>query len=177
MLQLCFGDSVKGSLTCAPHMSNTVGGVTAVVLSSAKPLETPLQKAAFAVYRTLAALGKRGPYEMGALLKYERSLPAAARHALVARWRTLQAENAPLRAVVDGQLCSVPADFYDTAILSKVPAGNFLTAQLIGKVLSECNLGISDQLIYRRIERLVKAGKLTQVTQGSGPYENILRLP
>ena len=55
MLQLCFGDSVKGSLTCAPHMSNTVGGVTAVVLSSTKPLETPLQKAAFAVYRTLAA--------------------------------------------------------------------------------------------------------------------------
>lgn len=79
MLQLCFGDSVKGSLTCAPHMSNTVGGVTAVVLSSAKPLETPLQKAAFAVYRTLAALGERGPYEMGALLKYERPLPAAAR--------------------------------------------------------------------------------------------------
>ena len=102
---------------------------------------------------------------------------AADRHALAARWRTLQAENAPLRAVVDGQLCSVPADFYDTAILEKVPAGNFLIAQLIGKVLSECNLGISDQLIYRRIERLVKAGKLTQVTQGSGPYENILRLP
>ena len=49
MLQLCFGDSVKGSLTCAPHIGNTIGGATAVVLSSAKPLETPLQKAAFAV--------------------------------------------------------------------------------------------------------------------------------
>lgn len=320
MLQLCFGDSVKGSLTCAPHIGNTIGGATAVVLSSAKPLETPLQKAAFAVYRTLtapfykhraqkeqarrcaeavpvdyepndvlallgglnegpvagdlmsdarkefvrtwlcfsphgdapaseadaehywqacqtdlqalltrsaageplriwcdftpgsrcglhaaaalledapceitvveppeletngsvtrrAALGERGPYEMGALLKYERPLPAADRQALAARWHTLQAENAPLRAVVDGQLCSVPADFYDTAILAKVPAGSFLTAQLIGKVLSECNLGIGDQLIYRRIEHLVKAGKLTQVTQGSGPYEAILHLP
>ena len=124
-----------------------------------------------------AALGERGPYEMGALLKYERPLPAADRHALAARWHTLQAENAPLRAVVDGQLCSVPADFYDTAILSKAPAGNFLTAQLIGKVLSECNLGIGDQLIYRRIAHLVKTGKLTQVTQGSGPYEAILHLP
>ena len=320
MIQLCFGDSVKGTLTCAPHIGNTIGGATAVVISTDKPLDTPLQKAAFAVYRTLAApfykrraqkqearrraeavpvdyesndviallgdlnegpiagglmsearkevvrawlcfsphgdapaseadlehywqacqtdlqalltraaagepvriwcdftpgsrcglhaaaalleeapceitvveppeletngsvtrraaLGERGPCEMGALLKYERPLPAAERHALAARWRTLQAENAPLRAVVDGQLCSVPADFYDTAILSKAPAGNFLTAQLIGKVLSECNLGIGDQLIYRRIERLVKAGKLTQVTQGSGPYEDILRLP
>ena len=55
MIQLCFGDSVKGTLTCAPHIGNTIGGATAVVISTDKPLDTPLQKAAFAVYRTLAA--------------------------------------------------------------------------------------------------------------------------
>ena len=54
MIQLCFGDSVKGTLTCAPHIGNTIGGATAVVISADKPLDTPLQKAAFAVYRTLA---------------------------------------------------------------------------------------------------------------------------
>ena len=54
MIQLCFGDSVKGTLTCAPHIGNTIGGATAVVISTDKPLDTPLQKAAFAVYRTLA---------------------------------------------------------------------------------------------------------------------------
>ena len=53
MIQLCFGDSVKGTLTCAPHIGNTIGGATAVVISTDKPLDTPLQKAAFAVYRTL----------------------------------------------------------------------------------------------------------------------------
>ena len=31
MIQLCFGDSVKGTLTCAPHIGNTIGGATAVV--------------------------------------------------------------------------------------------------------------------------------------------------
>ena len=60
MIQLCFGDSVKGTLTCAPHIGNTIGGATAVVISTDKPLDTPLQKAAFAVYRTLAALEERG---------------------------------------------------------------------------------------------------------------------
>ena len=42
MIQLCFGDSVKGTLTCAPHIGNTIGGATAVVISTDKPLDTPL---------------------------------------------------------------------------------------------------------------------------------------
>ena len=40
MIQLCFGDSVKGTLTCAPHIGNTIGGATAVVISTDKPLDT-----------------------------------------------------------------------------------------------------------------------------------------
>ncbi len=317
MLQLCFGDSVKGSLVCAPHMGKTLGGTTAVIISTDKPLETPLQKAAFAVYRTLAApfykrraqkqevrrcaeavpvdyepndvvallgnlnegpivdslmsdarkafvqdwlcfsphgdeagtdadmeqywqarqkdlqtllaradagepvriwcdftpgvqcglyaaaalledtpceitvvqspefetkdgvtrraaLGERGPGEMGALLRYERPLPDADRHALAAHWRKLQQENAPLRAEINGRLTSVPADFYDATIVSKAPAGEFMTAQLIGKVLAECNLGIGDQLIYHRIEQLIQTGQLQKVKSGMGPYQDIL---
>lgn len=317
MIQLCFGDSIKGSLKCAPHMGNTVGCATAVVLSSSKPLETPLQKAAFAVYRTLATpfykrraqkeqtrrlaeavpvdyepndvlalianlnegpiagdlmsdarkeevrtwlcfsphgdapadeaevehywqacqndlqalftragagepvrlwydhtpgslcglyaaaalletvpcaitvieapeietkgkvtrrctLGERGPGEMGGLLPYERPLSEKERHALAAHWQELQKENAPLRAVVDGELRSVPQDFYDAAIWAKVPQGQFVTAQLIGTVLVQCNLGIGDQLIYRRIAHFIKEGRLQIVTWGEGPYQHML---
>ncbi len=317
MLQLCFGDSVKGSLVCAPHMGKTLGGATAVIISTDKPLDTPLQKAAFAVYRTLAApfykrraqkqearrcaeavpvdyepndvaallndlnegaiagelmsnarkefvrgwlcfsphgdeagtdanveqywqacqkdlqtlltragagepvrvwcdftpgaqcglyaaaalledipceitvvqspefetkdgvtrraaLGERHPGELGKLLRYERPLSDTDRHALAAQWRKLQQENAPLRAEVNGQLTSVPADFYDATIVSKAPAGEFMTAQLIGKVLAECNLGIGDQLICRRIEQLIQAGQLQKVKSGVGPYQDIL---
>ena len=319
MLQLCFGDSVKGSLTCAPHMGNTIGGATAVILSSSKPLETPLQKAAFAVYRTLAtpfykrraqkaearrraeaipvdyepndvvallsnlnegpiagglmsearkeavrawlcfsphgdeagtdadveqywqacqkdlqtlltragagepvriwcdftpgaqcglyaaaalledapceitvvetpeyetkgnvtrraALNERGPSEIGGLLQYERPLPAADRHTMAAHWRKLQQENAPLRATVDGELCSVPENFYDETILSKAPVGDFVLVQLIGLVLAECNLGIGDQLVYHRIEQMKKAGKFQHVQTRKGPYREIIRL-
>ena len=318
MLQLCFGDSVKGTLTCAPHIGNTIGGATAVVISTDKPLDTPLQKAAFAVYRTLtasfykrraqkqearrraeavpvdyesndviallgnlnegpiagglmsearkevvrawlcfsphgdtagtdadvepywqacqkdlqtlltragagepvriwcdftpgsqcglyaaaalledapcqitvvetpeletkdgvtrrAALGERHPGELGKLLQYERPLSDADRHALAAQWRKLQQENAPLRAEVDGQLTSVPADFYDEIILSKAPAGDFVLVQLIGLVLAECNLGIGDQLVYHRIEQMKAAGKFTHVQTRQGPYREIIR--
>ena len=319
MLQLCFGDSIKGSLVCAPHIGNTIGGATAVVISTDKPLETPLQKAAFAVYRTLAApfykrraqkqearrraetvpvdyepndvvallgdlnegpiagdlmsdarkefvrawlcfsphgdeaetdadveqywqasqkdlqtlltranagepvriwcdhtpgaqcglyaaaalledapceitvvqppeletkdgvtrratLGERGPTEMGALLKYERPLSAADRHAMAAHWRKSQQENTPLRATVDGELRSVPEDFYDETILSKAPAGDFVLVQLIGLVLAECNLGIGDQLVYHRIEQMKKDGKFQHVQTRKGPYREIIRL-
>ena len=318
MLQLCFGDSIKGTLTCAPHIGNTIGGATAVILSTDKPLDTPLKKAAFAVYRTLAApfykrraqkqearrraeavpvdyepndvvallgdlnegpiagelmsdarkefvrawlcfsphgdetatdadveqywqacqkdlqtlmtraragepvriwydhtpaslcglyaaaalledapcqitvietpeletkdgvtrranLGERGPTEMGALLQYERSLPDADRHALAAHWRKLQKENAPLRAEQNGRLTSVPADFYDAMILSKAPANEIMVAQLIGKVLVECHLGISDQLIYRRIAQLKTTGKFLSVQPSPAPYREIIR--
>ncbi len=318
MLQLCFGDSIKGALTCAPHIGNTIGGATAVILSTDNPLDTPLKKAAFAVYRTLAApfykrraqkqearrraeavpvdyepndvvallgdlnegpiagdlmsdarkefvrawlcfsphgdetatdadveqywqacqkdlqtlmtraragepvriwydhtpaslcglyaaaalledapcqitvietpeletkdgvtrranLGERGPTEMGALLQYERPLPDADRHALAAHWRKLQQENAPLRAEQNGRLTSVPADFYDAMILSKAPANEIMVAQLIGKVLVECHLGIGDQLIHRRIEHLKTTGKFTTVHPNEAPYQEIIR--
>ena len=317
MIQLCFGDSIKGSLKCAPHMGDTLGSATAVIVSSTKPLDTPLKRAALAVYRTVAApfykrraqkeearrraaavpvdyepndvlaltanlnegpiagdlmsearketvrawlcfaphggegstdadvkhywqacekdlqtlltragagepvrlwsdhtpgnqcglhaavallenmpckitvveapetetkgsvtrrctLGERGPAEMGALLQQERPLPEKERHALAAHWRKLQKENAPLRAVVNGVLCSVPSDFYDAAILAKVPTGEFVTAQLIGTVLTQSNLGISDQLIYHRIEHFIQEGRLRITTRGEGPYQHML---
>ena len=41
-------------------------------------------------------------------------------------WRKLQAENAALRAVVNGRLVSVKADFYDQFIEREMPAGEFL---------------------------------------------------
>lgn len=122
-----------------------------------------------------ATLGERGPTEMGALLQYERPLPDTDRHALAARWRSLQAENAPLRAEQNHRLTSVPAGFYDAMILSKTPANEIVVAQLIGKVLAECRLGISDQLIYRRIEHLKRSGKFLSVQPSPAPYQEIIR--
>ena len=82
-------------------------------------------------------------------------------NALSHRWRQLQAENAPLRAVVNGQLHSVPVDFYDGMLLSRLPeAGQTLRlAELIGWTLAECRPGIGDWWLARRAEVLAAQGK------------------
>ena len=102
------------------------------------------------------------PEELDRLLENGcREVPRAMLNALSHRWRQLQAENAPLRAVVNGQLHSVSVDFYDGMLLSRLPeAGQTLRlAELIGRTLAECRPGIGDWWLARRAEALAAQGK------------------
>lgn len=109
-----------------------------------------------------ASWGEVAPEELDRLLEHGcREVPRAMLNALSHRWRQLQAENAPLRAVVNGQLHSVPVDFYDGMLLSRLPeAGQTLRlAELIGRTLAECRPGIGDWWLARRAEALAAQGK------------------
>ena len=109
-----------------------------------------------------ASWGEVAPEELDRLLEHGcREVPRAMLNALSHRWRQLQAENAPLRAVVNGQLHSVPVDFYDGMLLSRLPeAGQTLRlAELIGWTLAECRPGIGDWWLARRAEALAAQGK------------------
>ncbi len=80
-------------------------------------------------------------------------------------WRDLQQENAPLRAVVNGRLVGVAADFYDCFVRQAAAElrrkqGEFRRLELIGSVLGNYCLGISDELIASRVEALAAAGEL-----------------
>ena len=96
------------------------------------------------------------------------------------RWRELQRENAPLRAVVNGRLISIPENFYDNFIrweLTRTP-GEFLEARFIGNIISHFQLGISDGLISNRIQEMVVSGELEVVAHaedGRPNYHRILR--
>lgn len=83
------------------------------------------------------------------------------------RWKTLQQENAPLRAVLNGQLASVPEDIYDPWVEREIAAetGEFWEARVIGNVLGKYQLGIGDAWIALRIEEMLRAGKLQAVTE------------
>ena len=84
-----------------------------------------------------------------------------------AHWSTLQKEGATLRAVVNGQLLSVPENFYDSFILREIAAQpeEFMEAQLIGNVLGKYQLGIGDAWVALRIEEMICAGELTVLSQ------------
>ena len=122
-----------------------------------------------------ARVNDLGPDKVGRCLSRGRPLPDAERHALAARWRELQAENAPLRAEIDGQLCSAPADFYDDVILAQVPAEPTPAARIIGNVLLRGSLGIGDQLIYKRLQAMISTGKVALVEKGEGAYMDLMK--
>ena len=83
-------------------------------------------------------------------------------------WQALQAENAPLRAVLNGQLVSMSEKLYDDFIRCEIEAEDekFHEAMIVGRVLGKYQLGISDSWVALRIEEMIKDRKLETVTWG-----------
>lgn len=128
--------------------------------------------------------GEVSPGEWHRFLKYEESAPMVLRRSCVARWRELQQENMPLRAVLGGEIHSLPADFYDTFIrreLADMPGAQqagFRQAHLIGNVLGKYRLGIGDGYIALRMEYMIESGELqvlSRAGEGEPTYRRVLR--
>ena len=107
------------------------------------------------------------PERLGAYLPLEKPLTAIERRHYTTIWHSLRRENGPLRAVVNGRLTTVGADFYDCFILRELEKqpDEFHEARLIGEILGKYQLGISDSLIALRIEDFISRGILTPVTE------------
>ena len=121
-----------------------------------------------------------GEVESGKLyqfLPYERQVPEPERRSYAKVWRELKNENAPMRAIINGRLLSVPEDFYDFLLFRSIPDGDFVLAKLIGDLLNKYRLGISDSVYALRIDKLISEGKLLVVgnSDQSHPYGMILR--
>ena len=83
------------------------------------------------------------------------------------QWQRLQQENSPLRAVLNGQLASVPETLYDEFIVREIEAeeNEFHEAMVIGKLLGKYAFGISDTWIAHRIEKMISDNKLITITE------------
>lgn len=92
-------------------------------------------------------------------------------------WCDLVRENAPLRAIVNGKLISVPEDYYDYIITKNIPDDDFLMARLIGKIMGNYDLGVSDSWYALRIDKMIEEKKLIIVENKdiSHPYGKILK--
>ncbi len=124
--------------------------------------------------------GDVSPGEWYKFLSLEQPMSLIFRRSITAQWRSLQQENAPLRAVLNGHLVSAPADFYDSFIRRELARASdeFHEAHIIGNIMGRFQLGIGDGLIAYRIETMIKSGELEIVTQApdDGPsYSRILR--
>ena len=120
--------------------------------------------------------GELLPEELGTLAKNAILLTDAQRMANMCAWNDLTRENAPLRAIVNGMLMGVPADFYDFSLRANMLEGEFIMARIIGNTLVRMP-GVSDRWLFLRINAMIDNGELIEVSPASEdhPYSAMLR--
>ena len=126
------------------------------------------------------AWGELTPGEWHRYQSLQQTAPARYKQACANHWKIMQSENAPLRAVLNGQLVSVPETLYDEFVTREIDAEDeeFHEAKLIGRVLGKYNLGIGDSWMALRIEEMIRTGKLKAITaagEDAPIYHRILR--
>lgn len=111
--------------------------------------------------------GDAAPSELGRMAQGGKKLSTAMLGMLANRWKQLQEENAPLRAVINGKLSSAGEELYDFYIRREIDRrqGEFPEPCLIGDVLGRYALGIGDGWVALRIEEMIRRGQLISVTQ------------
>ena len=121
--------------------------------------------------RTYTGWGDIEPTELGRFQALERPLGDTERWYFAGLWRELQSENGKLRAVVNGRLCSVEEDFYDSFLLRELQQQpeEFHEGRLVGRILSRNEMRISDSLVALRLEEFISRGMLVPITE---PKEN-----
>ncbi len=111
------------------------------------------------------------------LLYLEKQLTKIEKRIISGHGHGLMEENAPLRAILNGKITSVPENFYDFIIMKNLPDSDFFMARFIGKLLGEYRLGISDSWYALRIDKMIEEKKLIVVENKnpSHPYGKVLR--
>lgn len=150
--------SACGLLHAASLLEKTGAAVSVVFLP-------PWRERPDGVVETYLGWGEMEPERFGHFLSREEPVPPLALGAMAHRWEVLQKENAPLRAVVNGQVRSVREDFYDEMIRRHIPEGQTKIANIIGDVLGREKPGIGDVWLAERIRWMLSAGELRMVRE------------
>lgn len=109
-------------------------------------------------------VGTRQPAQLAALFPSTRPIGDDERQAAVARWRDLQAQNAPFRIVSADGLVSAPIDYFDAQLLSRIGAeprwakAVVLEAMLLG---NPDYLQAGDVMLLARLQDLADHGDIT----------------
>ena len=150
--------SACGLLHAASLLKDTNAAVSVVTLP-------PWRARADGVVETYLGWGEMAAELFGHFLFREEPLPPAVLGVLAGRWRELQQENAPLRAVINGSVRGVGEDFYDPLLRRHIPEGRTKIGRIIGEVLGREKPGIGDTWFSERIRRMLSTGELRMVEE------------
>ncbi|MEL7603501.1 MAG: DUF3658 domain-containing protein [Bacillota bacterium] len=120
--------------------------------------------------------GEIPPEELGNLAVSDEPVSMTMRRYYAGLWDDLVRENAPLRAIVNGVVMGVPAEFYDFALRANFPEGEFHVARLIGNTLIRMP-GVSDRWLFLRMQSMLQSGELIEVAAATDdhPYSAIVK--
>ncbi len=106
--------------------------------------------------------GQVAPEEYCGYLPYTKKQDENFIKAISLMWKNIKAENGELRRVYNGRVMTVPEDYYDCFILKeleKLP-DSFKGGQLVGGVLGNWQVAVSDSLIWSRVMKMIEKGQL-----------------
>lgn len=194
MLEVCFGDSAKGTLMLAQHCGGDAIAESVGVVTNARGLRAVWEKQkALREYKKRRAELKKLAVPLGGRREDVVSVSLGLsegdirspitpgecpRKACVrdGRWQALQAENAPLRVVEQGRVVSAGLDYYDDLIRQAIPDEPCQTAQIIGTALGKQKVPTGDQFIAKRLLHFIDAGELAVVQPGAeGFYSTVVQ--
>lgn len=118
--------------------------------------------------------GEVKPGEFAKLLPLQRRLQPIEIVMNAVDWDGLRSQNAPLRAVVNGSVISVPASFYDFLIWKYLGDSPVKEAYLIGEILGENPLGIADWWYARRIDKFIAQKRIKIIENSPEKYARII---
>jgi len=120
------------------------------------------------------------PEKLGHHLALQRAVSVGFAMMAYTEWEKLREENASLRAMVNGTICSVSADFYDSIIRRELQkqAEEFKESNFIGYLLvNTCLSAVGDEFIHQRLMVMVQQNYLNVIVPSEeGSYRGqILR--
>lgn len=121
------------------------------------------------------SFGEISAGDWAAFLEYESRIPDVLRGHFAWYWNQLQQENAPLRALINGRLQSVEADFYDRFLLRAATAEPQTVGSVLGTALGRYGLRTGDWFLSRRVQALIDCGVFETIRQGKGFYNSLIK--
>lgn len=116
------------------------------------------------------SFGEVMPDKFDMFLRYEKKISQTEKRMFANRWLELVEDNSPLRAVVNGQLIGVSEDFYDNFIYKHIGFEPIKEVRLIGDIIGNYQLGISDWWYASRIEYMIENNKIKIVEDSERKY-------
>ena len=114
--------------------------------------------------------GEVEPQLFGTYLENETMLTNEETDLLAKQWEVLKQENAMLRVVENGIVCSADINYYDSLIKREFPESSCKVAFLIGSALGKQNILTSDVFIAKRVQHFLNTGELVLLQQSKDGF-------